>query len=126
MIDLVLIRGLPGSGKTTMAKFLERAGFVHIEADQFFTRPNDTYIFDGLRIGEAHDWCQDKTEKALEEKKSVVVSNTFTRKWEMEPYVKMARQYDANLHIIVATGNHGSDHNIPQKVYENMKARWED
>ena len=41
-VDLVLVMGLPGSGKTVTAKKLaSENGLIHIEADQFFME-NDT------------------------------------------------------------------------------------
>lgn len=44
--ELLLIRGLPGSGKTTMAKQYAQIGYVHCEADQYFERDGE-YRFDG-------------------------------------------------------------------------------
>lgn len=51
--ELVLIRGLPGSGKSTMAKVLALVGYQHFEADMFFVR-DGTYCYDRSRIREAH------------------------------------------------------------------------
>lgn len=36
--ELVLIRGLPGSGKSTMAEVLAQVGYEHFEADMYFLR----------------------------------------------------------------------------------------
>ena len=61
---LVLIRGPPGSGKSTMAKVLALVGFGHFEADMYFV-VDGRYRYDASRIREAHAWCQTRTREAL-------------------------------------------------------------
>lgn len=53
---LVLIRGLPGTGKTTLAKGYVAKGYRHFEADHFFMQ-NGQHRFDKERLSEAHAWC---------------------------------------------------------------------
>lgn len=48
-VELLLIRGLPGSGKSTMAKEYAKAGYVHCEADQFF-EIDGQYRFDASKL----------------------------------------------------------------------------
>lgn len=126
MPTLTLIRGLPGSGKSTVARAMMLDGFVHVEADMFFEDEYDNYRFDAARIGEAHEWCQEMTEEFMEVGLDVVVSNTFTRKWEMEPYMKLADKYDYTVVIRTEKGEYPNIHNVPQEVIDRMKARWED
>jgi len=38
MKELILLRGLPGSGKSTFAKSISHAAVGHIEADMFFMK----------------------------------------------------------------------------------------
>ena len=126
---LTLIRGLPGSGKTTKAKQIAQAtGAVHVEADQYFE--TDTiikeYRFDPAKLGDAHRWCQWRVRKALGTGKHCVVSNTFTRRWELQPYIDMAREFNVIYEIITATGQWPNVHGVPDKAIARMRARWQE
>jgi len=126
---LVIIRGLPGSGKSTMARELrDEAGFpyYHVEADMFFTDDNGTYTFNGLEIAAAHDWCHKQVAQALENGLNVVVSNTFTRMWEIKPYIDMCAKLKIPYKIVEAKGNYQSIHNIPEYAMHKMRSRWEE
>jgi predicted kinase len=122
---LILIRGLPGSGKSTVAKNLASStmGYTrHIETDMFWG-PN--YEFDISRIKEAHAWCQSETEKWLNDDNIVIVSNTFTTAFELLPYFDIAKKYNVRPQIILCQGSFGSVHNVPAEVLEKMAARFE-
>ena len=79
MTTLYLIRGIPGSGKSTLGNFLAGSGtvFAAIEADDYFVK-DGLYVFDANKLHEAHHWCQTKVDKLLEFGYSVAVTNTST------------------------------------------------
>lgn len=118
--DLVIIRGLPGSGKSTMAMVLSQVGYTHVEADMFFVAEG-VYRYDASRIREAHAWCQKVTRDALSNGERVVVSNTFTQLREIEPYRAMTK----SLRIIEAAGMWKNCHGVPEGVLARMAERWE-
>lgn len=118
---LVIVRGLPGSGKSTLAKWLVNCGFVHFEADMYFTNDRGEYIFDGKKVHEAHKWCYDSVKQSLKKGENTVVSNTFTRLWEFSPYLKLVERPQ----VITCTGNFKTIHGIPEAHIELMRKRWE-
>lgn len=123
MSKLVIIRGLPGSGKSTMAAGLE--GFKHYETDMYFMR-DGAYHYDKDEVQEAHAWCQMQVYSALDDGNDVVVSNTFTRRWEMQPYEELAQRFGAVVLVVALTGQYTNVHGVPDEVIERMRARWED
>ncbi|NIY83190.1 ATP-binding protein [Vibrio hepatarius] len=122
-LKLTLIRGLPGSGKSTLAKTFHAN---HYEADMYFVDNKGCYAYQAEKLALAHQWCQSMTEKSLARKQSVVVSNTFVRRWEMAPYLKMAKRYGAKLEVIECTENFGNIHGVEPETIEKMKKRWQE
>lgn len=118
LAKLVIVRGLPGSGKSTYAKSL---GFTHFEADMYFMH-NDEYIFDPSKLRDAHAWCQQAVKESLAKGVDTVVSNTFVKKWEVQPYLNMI----ANIEVITIKTHYGTIHNVPDEAIVRMKANWEE
>ena len=121
---LYCVRGIPGSGKSTFAKTL---GVQHYEADMFFINENGEYNFDFTKIKDAHQWCQGmvKTDMILEYPK-IVVSNTSTQEWEMEPYFNLAKEFGYSVFSVIVENRHGgiNEHNVPEDKIEQMKNRF--
>ncbi|XP_060231887.1 NEDD4-binding protein 2-like 2 [Meriones unguiculatus] len=90
---LILLRGLPGSGKTTLSRALlgrSRGAGVVCSADDYF-RDGGGYRYRVSRLGDAHGWSQSRARRAMAEGRSpVIIDNTNTQAWEMRPYVEMA------------------------------------
>lgn len=125
MSKLVLIRGLPGSGKSTTAEQFAKQGYFHIEADMFFFDDLGNYRFSPEGLPLAHAFCQQVARIMLSRGLSVVVANTFVTKKEIKPYVRMAALNRVQLHIVECEGKYASIHDVPDSVIDAMKERWE-
>jgi site-specific recombinase XerD len=122
-VDLVLVMGLPGSGKTVIAKKLaSEKGLIHIEADQFFI-DNDTgeYTFDHSLLETAHKWCLAETKRLLDEGQRVVVANTFGTTKSRKSYFKLGHR----VAVHTATGQYKSIHDLSHDIVERMRECWQ-
>ncbi|XP_049872220.1 uncharacterized protein LOC126371076 isoform X2 [Pectinophora gossypiella] len=94
---LILMRGIPGSGKTYLARQIIEitigatyADFkTHILSTDDFFMVRGKYLYDKSRISEAHEWNQRRSRAAMRQGLSpIIIDNTNVEIWEMEPYVK--------------------------------------
>ena len=126
MKTLYIVRGVPGSGKSTFAQSLDCPVF---EADQYFIdSETGAYKFDGSKIKLAHNWCKLRVEQSMEdESQKIAVSNTFTQEWEMDAYYELAKQYGYRVFSLIVENRHGgiNEHGVPEDKLEIMKNRFE-
>ena len=57
----------------------------------------------------------------------IVVSNTFTQEWEMQPYIDMSKEHGYKVFTIIVENRHGglNEHNVPDEIIDKMKERFE-
>jgi uridine kinase len=124
---LFLIRGSPGSGKSSCAQSLLDKFVVQrmYEADQYFVQ-NGEYQFDPTLLEDAHNQCKRNTWLALYEGMSVAVSNTSCTEWDVETYATIARETEANFVSIIAENRHEGEniHGCPDAKVELMKRKF--
>lgn len=98
---IFLIRGPPGTGKETLAAMMTTLypSSIIFSAKQYFEKllsePRDKKS--GIK---SHEWCRKKVEDGCRKSIPVIViRNTHVRKWEVNPYIQIARQFQYTIII---------------------------
>ena len=143
MKTLVIVRGLPGAGKSTIAA---QFGVPVRETDKFpglySSGEDEELIFHGYDpqederplIAHAHEWCQRKVREDLAGAEPVaVVANTFVQGWEFTPYLEIADNHVARIVVLDVHDGWLNDeeladrntHNVPIEAIARMRENWE-
>jgi len=123
---LFIVRGIPGSGKSTFAEQLAPTAQI-CTADDYHMN-DGKYEWKPENVGKAHGWCQSKVDSLMSgDITPVVVANTSTTMKEMKPYYDLAEKYGYQVHSIVVENRHGgiNVHEVPEETLEKMKNRFE-
>jgi len=133
MKRLFLIGGLPGAGKSTLAEFLaqELDGQL-VAADDYFDTPSG-YRFDPQGLSTAHKWCQNRVRYWMDtDMNTIIVHNTFSRRWEKQPYLDLAIQFGYQVTDLTVNTTLTDDalaarnvHGVPINTIRRMRERWE-
>lgn len=145
MKQLIIMRGLPGSGKSYTAQSLAQDAILTdghnvlvASTDEWFIGEDGVYRFDAKDIARAHRWNQARVEARMKSCGShsvIIVDNTNTQLWEMRPYVEMARRHDYIVTIERSEAPWRDDvnachekctHGVPLEAMERMASRWEE
>ena len=123
---LIILRGCPGSGKSTFAQLLVNVEHI-CTADDYFIK-DGKYEWKPENIGKAHLWCQEKCRRLMAVgMPRIVVANTATTKKELKPYYDLATGYGYKVFSIIVENRHEGKniHNVPELSIKNMVERFD-
>lgn len=147
MSKVIVMRGLPGVGKSTWVReYLATRrtedcfGLINtVSADYFFKRELDgEYKFDATKLPDAHKWCMSQFLRYTNDElcEIVIVDNTNSQRWEYMPYVSVAESLGYEVEIVevwpwelpvnYATLARNNVHNVPESTIKAMHKRWEE
>lgn len=127
--SLILLRGLPGSGKSTLAEVLSEDGkYPVFSIDSFFTnKETGEYNFEFDKNYLAYRKCEEDTSSAMEKgEPKIIVDNTFTLNWEIEPYFKLASTFDYSVFVVTVEKHHSQKniHGISDEQIQKMADKY--
>ena len=134
---MFVMRGLPGSGKSTIVKRLSQVypGAVVCSADNYFISEEGVYEHDRSKLKDAHEYSTRNAREACEAGKNVViVDNTNVTKWECVPYFKTASETDYAVLLVEPQTPWKFDgaelfvknsHNVDRSVIEQRLNKWQ-
>lgn len=128
-----IMRGVPGSGKSTIAKEIAENfdGTIH-STDNFFINQTGTYEFDPTKVREAHEANIEAFSASLENNQPVIiVDNTNIKRWEFERYIELAKSAGYSVQEVNAPTPTLEEalernlHDVPEEVIKRMLENFE-
>ena len=138
MKTLYIIRGLPGSGKSTLGEKLADTytsyhpkwgglKYYSYAADDWFEdSATGEYNFNPTELKDAHEDCEMRVRGAMmKDIDTICVCNTFSQAWEAAPYFKLAGDFRYTTVVLECQSEFGNIHDVPQESIDAMRDRWE-
>jgi predicted kinase len=140
---LYILRGLPGSGKSTLSKLLKHELItVHkhpdnipiCSADNFLINTKGQYEWHPSKLENAHKMCFNLADQNMQNDiDSVIIDNTNTRAYEYGKYIELAKKHKYKVCILTLDCSLNNlqkihkrcIHNVPYRDLLNLKNRWE-
>ena len=132
---LYIVRGLPGEGKSTLAKKLVGGNIEQVCENDNFWFIDGEYNYDPDMTHIAGWWCWGEVFKKLRTYDKVAVANTFVQKKYIIGYIEECKKLEINV-IITRPKNKWKGntvecfakniHNVPLPIIMRMKDQYEE
>lgn len=124
MKKLYIFRGLPGTGKSTIARTM--APLV-VEPDMFRYTADNEYVFDSDKNAEVMKKTEDLLAYAAGYLRMpcLAVTATHVKLEHIEKYVRLGHDYGYTVAVVECYGSYGSIHNVPDAIIAKMAKEFE-
>lgn len=126
--SLILLRGLPGAGKTKLAMILAENKWPVFSVDDYFTdTKTGVYRFEFDKNHLAYKACEENCRKAMEKgMEKIFIDNTFTLDWELQAYFKLASEFNYTLFVCTVENyhEHKNTHDISDEQIKKMADKY--
>lgn len=139
---LVIMRGLPGSGKSSLARLILKSCYPNknfnlslLSTDDYFLKGKNTYVYDVTKLQYAHAWNQSRAAVALQQGLNpVVIDNTNLEYWEMQPYILLGKNMGYTIEILEPFTSWAfkvnelakrNTHGVPKEKIKSMLTRYD-
>lgn len=125
--NLILVRGLPGAGKTELSALLAEEKWPVFSVDDYFTDAKGNYRFEFDKNHLAYKACEENCRKTMmDQKEKIFIHNTFTLDWELEVYFKLAKEFKYRVFVLTLENYHGQSntHGISEDQIRKMAEKY--
>ena len=126
-----IMRGIPGSGKSTVAKKLKGEDGVIHSADALFLNENGDYVFNRNKLKFNHEQNFDDFKSSIKNgQEKVIVDNTNITEREYKRYAEYAQEhgyivsYVVMPHIPAKVAAERNLHQCSEEIIVNMLRKW--
>jgi predicted kinase len=135
MTHVIIVRGLSGSGKSTMVEKLSRdrkyKDVFICSADHYYQK-DGKYQYDSEKIVDAHNYCMRRFLNELPMRHDAIfVDNTNMRRWEFMGYIQVAQALGFTVEIVEVKRDinecvKANVHGVPEICIISMNNLWEE
>jgi adenylate kinase family enzyme len=134
---ILIERGLPGVGKSTLAevlKLIHKDSLVLSSDDYFYDSVTKTHNFDKEKIKEAHEWNFDRFKKAIEDQvPNIIVDNSNIKAYHYHHYLDYGQRHNYLVAVVTIPHNDVSDkelterniHGVSRETIRRMRKEFE-